>query len=102
MLFLDDVVDLRVDWDWDLYAEVKRFDELWREGVSIDRIASILNRPLLSVQILKCDRILRGKIKDRPFGDYGNVEAYLKAFGEAVKLNVKQHKREQVTDYAKH
>jgi len=51
--------------------EVGHFDDLWKEGLSIKKIAKAMNRPVLEVVLLLMDRDYQGKIKPREGGIWG-------------------------------
>jgi hypothetical protein len=64
------MLDYDINFDWDR-AEVKEFDRLWAEGVSLEEIAKRFKRPHVEVLLLIVDRDLRRKIEPRPGGIYG-------------------------------
>lgn len=74
-----------INWHWDLHLEVFPFEKMWKEGVSIFEIARILEKNVDSIRLLKMDRMRRGRIKPRPYDDYGNVETFLKEFAKPMK-----------------
>lgn len=64
---LDDP-DIEFEWDKN---DVKEFDRLWAEGVSLEEIAKRFKRPHVEVLLLIVDRDLRKKIEPRPGGIFG-------------------------------
>ncbi|WP_153732728.1 helix-turn-helix domain containing protein [Sporosarcina obsidiansis] len=59
-----------VQWYWDGH-QVIRFRELWREGASIEDIAEVFGRNLLSTALLVLDQADQGYIKQRDKGLFG-------------------------------
>lgn len=51
-------------------GDVKEFDRMWHEGVSLWEIAENLKRDPDEVAILTIDRKRKGKIESRPSGVY--------------------------------
>lgn len=62
--------DMNLDW---MPADVKLFDQLWKEGVPVKEIARKLKRPAKEVVILLYDRASKGKVKPRKGGLEGEL-----------------------------
>jgi hypothetical protein len=61
--------------------EIRRFDELWREGKDIMTMAKIFKRPQFEVALLVMDRHLKGKIKKRKYGVFSEEFLMAKKVG---------------------
>lgn len=59
-----------LDFTWD-EKEVLYFDSMWKEGISLERIAEFFNRPEDEIGILIMDRCRKGFIKPRESGVEG-------------------------------
>ncbi|MFH5187013.1 helix-turn-helix domain-containing protein [Paenibacillus sp. TAB 01] len=59
-----------LDFVWD-EKEVKEFDRMWIEGLSIQDISRAFDRDMDEVVLLVMDRKRTGYINDRPGGVYG-------------------------------
>lgn len=51
--------------------EIKRFEQLWEDGVDIIELSFMLNRSEVEVAILIMDRHIQGGIRGREFGVFG-------------------------------
>lgn len=59
-----------LDFHWD-YEQVKEFKQMWNKGFSIMYIAEYFDRPQEEVAVLLLDRSLKGCIKQRKGGLFG-------------------------------
>jgi hypothetical protein len=59
---LEDVEDTDFFWS---SREIRKFDNLWKEKMSLKEIAKDMHRSEISVLLLSFDRILRGLIEPR-------------------------------------
>lgn len=59
-----------LDFTWD-EKDVLYFDSMWKEGISLERIAEFFNRPEDEIGILIMDRCRKGFIKPRESGVEG-------------------------------
>ena len=72
----DDVSDYialeELDFLWSL-QDVKAFDRMWEQGLSVYEIAKALNRDPDEIAVLAIDRARKGKIGQRKGGAYGST-----------------------------
>ncbi|USK72698.1 hypothetical protein [Peribacillus asahii] len=59
-----------IDFLWEP-DEIKRFEQLWNDGVDIIELSIMLNRSEVEVAILIMDRHMQGGITEREFGVFG-------------------------------
>lgn len=62
--------DLNINFDY-TYAQVSKFDEMWKQGYSTNDISRALRRKIVEIDLLAADRFLRKKIKPRKGGMSG-------------------------------
>ncbi len=62
--------DSEIDLSWN-ESDVKKFQTMWDEGVSVEEIAIVFKRHPLEVVLLVIDLAEHEKIERRPTGIYG-------------------------------
>lgn len=63
-----DLNDFELAWE---LKDVRKFDELWKKGLSLQQLAERFNRDLDEIAIHVIDRVRKGKIRKRENGYLG-------------------------------